>query len=187
MISSPLHAHPQPDLGIPRPQCIVLPLPDSNHTPMPPHRRETSPIRLRPPICRQIPINERPIPVTPVIIQQQIRPTRVLIVQITRRPLRPLPYNAIGPTRPRPRSEQAGRGRLVEDAGRGLVLYEAPVVLPGSVEGEDVEVDDGGGGVVYQCLRGSEGLEVGGVGVADYGVGRGAGAGGVGGGVLALV
>lgn len=101
---------------------------------------------------------------------------RNLVIPVRRRTLDAAGDNSRATAGTGPGTKQTRGGDLDEDGLEGLVLEEAHKGLAVGAGREDVEVDDVGGGLVDVGLRGGEGLEVRGVGVADH---DGAGAAGV--------
>lgn len=159
-----------------RTQGIIQSLIHRQHTAMPQPTREPRPRTRAPPaITRHIPRLIRPVPVLAVEVQQHVRLARDLVVPVARRALDAALDDRGRPARASPRAEQP-RGRdLDEDGLERLVLEEAHEGLAVGARRQDVEVDDVGGGFVDVGRGRGEGLEVGGVGVADHDGARGAG------------
>jgi hypothetical protein len=112
---------------------------------------------------------------------------RVRVVQVRGGALDPLLDDGAVAAGPGPAAEEAVLGDFDEDSLARLVLHEAEEGgRVGAVEGDEVQVDDVGGVLVDEGLRGAEGLEVVCVGVADADVGGRAGVPGVRGRVLKM-
>lgn len=112
------------------------------------------------------------IPVPAIKVQQQMRLPGDLVIPVRGGALDVGLDVGGAAAGARPGAEEP-RGRdLDEDVLARLVLHEAEEGLA-VAEGEDRHVDGVGGGLVHEGLGGAEGLEVGGVGVADFDVGGG--------------
>lgn len=139
---------------------------------MPQIGRESRPTTGRPArVAPRVRALVGPIAVPAVKVEQQVHFARHRVIEIRRRALDRGLDDGRGAAGSRPGAEEARGGGLDEDGLLGLVLHEAEEVGAVGVEGEDCQVYYVGGGLVDVGLWGGECLEVGGVGIADLGVG----------------
>ncbi len=115
---------------------------------------------------------KRPVPIGAVEIQQQVSLPGHGVVPEGGRALDPGLDNGRRAAGARPVPEQPVRRRLHEDGLARLVLHEAQEALPVAArDGQDVQVDDVGRGLVDVRLWRGEGVEVRRVRVADLDIG----------------
>lgn len=138
---------------------------DRQHTAMPQILRPRTRATRRPPPATNIRTLIGSVSIPTVKVQQQMRLSIHLIIPVHRRSLDAARDRSRRASGAGPGAKQTRGRHLREDGLCGLVFHEARVGIV--TEGEDVEVDNVGGGFVDVVVWCAEGFEVAGVGVTN--------------------